>query len=122
MSPQSGDLERIARACGLSLAELAVMGQKSVLAAEPIDILKVVERSTRVALISWTQAGSFGGSPDVVVRLDDCEEVAFRRLVVDGRLEYLRPANSNWPQKIIEMSAYPGARIIGVVIGKWVEK
>ena len=59
---------------------------------------------------------------DVVVRLDDSDEVVFRRLLVEGKLEYLKPANSNWPHRIIEISAYPGARIIGVVIGKWVEK
>lgn len=59
---------------------------------------------------------------DVVIRLDDHNEVVFRRLVVEGKLEYLKPMNSNWPDKFIEISAYPGARIIGVVIGKWVEK
>ena len=59
---------------------------------------------------------------DVVVRLEDHDEAVFRRLVVDGKLEYLKPVNSSWPGKMIELSAYPGARIIGVVIGKWVEK
>ncbi len=59
---------------------------------------------------------------DVVVRLDDHDDVVFRRLVVDGKFEFLKPANSNWPHKIIDISAYPSARILGVVTGKWVEK
>ena len=59
---------------------------------------------------------------DVVARLGDRNEVVFKRLVVEGKLEYLKPANPNWPDRITEMSAYPGSRIIGVVIGKWVEK
>lgn len=176
VDPQSGNLERIAKAFRLSLAELAEMGQEGEPAAEPTDILKLVERSTRVALVSWVQAGSPadsldnpqpgdgeewmprpkhssagtfalrvrgeamepsyqpgdiifvdpdvapGDGKDVVVQLDDRDEVVFRRLVIDGRVEYLKPANSTWPGKTIELSAYPGARIIGVVIGKWVEK
>lgn len=176
VNPQSGNLERIAMTFGLSLAELAQMGQEGGPPAEPIDVLKAVERSTRVALISWDQASSFAGSlnnsqpgvdkdwmprpkqagartfalqvrgeamepdyqhgdiifvdrdvasehaKDVVVRLADRGEVAFRRMVVDGKLAYLRPLNSNWPCKIIEISGCPGAQIIGVVIGKWVEK
>ena len=176
VDPQSGNLERIAKAFGLSLAKLAEMAQEGEPAAEPTDILKLLERSTRVALISWARVSSFADSfdnpqprddedwmprpkhsgartfalkvrgeamepgyqhgdiifvdrdvmpehgRDVVVRLDDRDDVVFRRLVVDGKLEYLKPANSNWPHKIIEISAYPDARIIGVVIGKWVEK
>jgi SOS-response transcriptional repressor LexA len=59
---------------------------------------------------------------DVVARLSDHNEVVFKRLVVEGKLEYLKPANPNWPDKIIEISAHPDARIIGVIIGKWVEK
>jgi SOS-response transcriptional repressor LexA len=59
---------------------------------------------------------------DVVARLGDRNEVVFKRLVIEGKLEYLKPANPNWPDRIIEIPAYPGARIIGVVIGKWVEK
>lgn len=59
---------------------------------------------------------------DVVVRLGDRDEVVFRRLVVEGERKYLRPVNSNWPEKIVEMSTQSGARTIGVVIGKWVEK
>ena len=59
---------------------------------------------------------------DVVARLGDRHEVVFKRLVVEGQLEYLKPMNPNWPDRIVEISADPGARIIGVVIGKWVEK
>jgi SOS-response transcriptional repressor LexA len=176
VNPQSGNLERIARAFSMSLAKLAEMGQEGGPVAESTDDLKSVERSTRVALISWVQAGSFADAldnpqlgdgeewmprpkhsgartfalrvrgesmepgyqhddiifvdpdvapehgKDVVARFDNCNEVVFKRLVVEGKLEYLKPANPNWPDKIIEISAYLGARIIGVVIGKWVEK
>ena len=59
---------------------------------------------------------------DVVVRLDDHDNAVFRRLVVEGKSEYLKPANPNWPDRITEISTFPGARIVGVVIGKWVEK
>lgn len=59
---------------------------------------------------------------DVVVRLNDAEAVAFKRLVDEGEGGfYLRPVNPCWPVKIIAISAYPGAEIIGVVVGKWVE-
>jgi SOS-response transcriptional repressor LexA len=176
VDPQSGNLERIAKAFNLSLAELAELGQEGEVAAEPTDILKLVERSTRVALVSWDQVVSFADpshtpqsandehwmprpkhsgartfalrvrgeamepgyqhgdfifvdpdvapehGKDVVVRLDDRDEVVFRRLVVEGKLEYLKPANSGGPHRIIEISAHPGAQILGVVIGKWVEK
>jgi SOS-response transcriptional repressor LexA len=176
VNPQSGNLERIAKAFSMSLAKLAEIGQEGEAVAEPTDDLKSVERSAQVTLISWVQAGSFadaldnpqpgdGGEwmprpkrsgartfalrvrgesmepgyqhddiifvdpdvrpehgKDVVVRLDDCNEAVFKRLVVEGKLEYLKPVNPNWPDKIIEISAYPSARIIGVVIGKWVEK
>ena len=59
---------------------------------------------------------------DVVVRLDGRNDVVFKRLVVEGKLMYLKPANPNWPDKIIEIFAYLDAWIIGVVIGKWVER
>jgi SOS-response transcriptional repressor LexA len=176
VDPQSGNLERIAKAFNLSLAELAEMGQEGEPATDPTDLLKLFERSRRVALVSWAQVSSLADSldnlptgddenwmprpkhssartfalrvrgesmepgyqhgdiifvdpdvapehgKDVVVRLDERNEVVFKRLVVEGKLEYLKPVNSNWPDKIVEISAYPGARIIGVVIGKWVEK
>ena len=63
-----------------------------------------------------------GHGKDIVVRLDQGKEAEFKRLVVEGQREYLKPANPHWPDKIIEISGHPGARIIGVVIGKWVDK
>ena len=57
---------------------------------------------------------------DVVARLNG--EGVFKRLVAEGELRCLKSANSNWPSKIIEISAHPDVRLIGVVIGKWVEK
>ena len=64
---------------------------------------------------------AIGHGKDVVIRLGD-DKVVFKRLVVEDGLEYLRAANPRWPDQIKEISAYPGARMIGVVIGKWVEK
>lgn len=176
VNPQAVNLERIATAFRMSLAELAHMGQEGEPGAESTDDLKSVERSTRVALISWVQAGSvpdaldnhepgdaekwmprpkYSGArtfalrvrgesmepsyqhgdiifvdpevipthgKDIVVQLGDREDVVFRRLVVEGSLEYLKSANPNWPAKIIEISTSLGTRIIGVVIGKWVGK
>ena len=63
-----------------------------------------------------------GHGKDVVVLLSDRDEAVLRRLVVEGERKYLRPVNTNWPEKIIEISTQSGARTIGVVIGKWVEK
>jgi SOS-response transcriptional repressor LexA len=63
-----------------------------------------------------------GHGKDVVVRFGERNKVMFRRLVVEDELEYLKPTNPLWPAKIIEISTYPDTRIIGVVIGKWVEK
>jgi SOS-response transcriptional repressor LexA len=63
-----------------------------------------------------------GHGKDVVAQLEGHPEVVFKRLVVEGQFRYLRSANRNWPEKILEISACPGARIIGVVIGKWVQK
>ncbi len=176
VNPQSGNLERIAKAFSVSLAKLAEMGQEYGPPGEPTDDLKSVETSARVALISWVQASSFADAldnpqpadgeewmprpkhsgartfalrvrgesmepgyqhgdfifvdpdvapehgKDVVARLGDRNEVVFKRLVVEGELEYLKPANPGWPDKIIEISSHPGTRIVGVVIGKWVEK
>jgi SOS-response transcriptional repressor LexA len=176
VDPQSGNLEKIANALRLSIAELAGMGQEGEPAAEPTSVDKLVERFTRVAVVSWGQAAAFidsldnpqsGGDEewmprpknsggrtfalkvrgesmepgyqhgdiifvdpdvapkhgkDVVVRLNDRNEVAFRRLIVDGEVEYLRPTNPNWPGKIVGIFDCPGTRIIGVVIGRWSEK
>jgi SOS-response transcriptional repressor LexA len=171
VDPQSVSLEKIAKAFNMSLAELAQIALEGAPVPEPTDELKSLERSTRVALISWLQASllpSAFDSPqledgaewmprpkhcgartfalkvrgesmepayqhgdiifldpdvapehgnDVVVRLVD--EVVFKRLVIEGKREFLKPANPHWPDKIIEISAYPGARIIGVVIGSF---
>jgi SOS-response transcriptional repressor LexA len=176
VDPQAGNLERIAKAFGLSLAELAEMDQEGEPATEATDVLKLVEKSTRVALMSWARVASLADAldnpqpgdseewmprpkyagdrtfalrvrgesmepeyqhgdiifvdpdvapkhgKDVVVRLNDRNEVVFKRLVVEGEFEYLKPTNPNWPSKITEISAYPDARIVGVVIGKWAEK
>lgn len=56
---------------------------------------------------------------DVVVRLDDRGEVTFKRLVIEGERRYLKPLNSDWPEKIIEVS--DDARIVGVVIGRYTD-
>lgn len=176
VNPQSVNLERIAKAFNLSLAELAAIGQEGVPVPEPADEIKRAEKSTRVALISWAQASLFADTPtgfehidgpdwmprpklsgaktfslrvrgesmepdyqhgdvifvdpdidprhgkDVLAVLGDREEFVFRRLVVEGELEYLRPTNPNSPAKIINLAAHPDARIIGVVVGKWVQK
>jgi SOS-response transcriptional repressor LexA len=176
VNPQSVNLEQIARAFSMSLADLAEMGQEGESVAELIDDIKSIERSEYVVLISWTQAVSFvdevdslqpgddeewmprpkrsgpktfalrvrgesmepgyqhgdivfvdpdvtpAHGKDVVVRINNATEAELKRLVVEGQRAYLRPANPHWPDKIIEISDHPGARIIGVVIGKWVEK
>jgi SOS-response transcriptional repressor LexA len=176
VNPQSGNLEQIAQAFGMSIAGLVEMGQGGETAAVLIDDIKSVERSEYVALLSWAQATLFvdtsdGPQPsdddewmprpkrsgprtfalrvrgesmepgyqhgdivfvdpdvapvhgkDVVVRLDQGTEAEFKRMVIEGRREYLKPGNPLWPDKIIEISGQSGARIIGVVIGKWVER
>lgn len=54
---------------------------------------------------------------DIVVRLGAVNEVAFRRLVVESELRYLKPLNQNWPDKFIRMPT--DARIVGVVVGRY---
>ena len=56
---------------------------------------------------------------DVVVRLDDRNTVTFKRLIIEGERRYLRPLNLNWPQQIIELPE--GARIVGVVVGRYTD-
>jgi transcriptional regulator with XRE-family HTH domain len=56
VDPQSGNLERIAKDFSISLAKLAEIDQEGEPVAEPTDDLESVERSARVALISWVQA------------------------------------------------------------------
>jgi len=166
VDPQVANIERIANAFGMSLAELAEVG----LGGEPRT------GGARVALLSWSEAGSLADAVDVpapgkagewlprpkrsgertfalrvrgesmepgyqhgdiifvdpdvapehgkdiVVRLDDRDDVVFRRMVVEVTRAYLKPVNPSWPEKINAVSAHPGARIVGVVIGKWVDK
>jgi SOS-response transcriptional repressor LexA len=57
---------------------------------------------------------------DVVVRLDDSDKVTFKRLVIEGADTYLKPLNEAWPDQYIRLPA--DARIVGVVIGKWVDR
>lgn len=64
VNPQSGNLERIAKAFCISLAMLAEMGQEGAAADEPFNELKSVERSGRVALIPWSRAGSFAAASE----------------------------------------------------------
>ncbi len=64
------------------------------------------------------QADAIHGK-DVVVRLDDRNAVTFKRLIIEGERRYLRPLNPNWPQQIIEFPE--GARIVGVVVGRYTD-
>jgi SOS-response transcriptional repressor LexA len=54
---------------------------------------------------------------DVVIRLDDRNEVTFKRLVIEGRRSYLRPLNRSWREQVIDVP--DDARIVGVVLGAW---
>jgi SOS-response transcriptional repressor LexA len=54
---------------------------------------------------------------DIVIRLDERNEVTFKRLVIEGRRSYLKPLNRLWPEQIIEVP--DDARIVGVVLGAW---
>jgi SOS-response transcriptional repressor LexA len=56
---------------------------------------------------------------DIVIRLDDRNEVMFKRLVIEGRRSYLKPLNRLWPEQIIEVPV--DARIVGVVLGAWTD-
>jgi len=56
---------------------------------------------------------------DVVIRLDDRNEVTLKRLVIEGRRSYLKPLNRLWPEQIIEVP--DNARVVGVVLGAWMD-
>jgi SOS-response transcriptional repressor LexA len=56
---------------------------------------------------------------DIVIRLDDRNEATFKRLVIEGRRNYLKPLNRLWPEQIIEVP--DDARIVGVVLGAWTD-
>jgi SOS-response transcriptional repressor LexA len=53
-----------------------------------------------------------------VVKLTDDQEATFKRLVIDGSKMWIEPLNPDWPEKAIKLEE--SARIVGVVIGKWV--
>jgi phage repressor protein C with HTH and peptisase S24 domain len=56
---------------------------------------------------------------DVVVRHGERNEVAFKRLVIEGDRRYLKPLNQNWPDKFISIST--DAQIVGVVVGRYTD-
>lgn len=56
---------------------------------------------------------------DVVVRLENRNEVTFKRLVTEGRHKCLKPLNRDWPEQLIEI--LDDAKIVGVVIGAWTD-
>ncbi len=57
----------------------------------------------------------------VVVRLDREERATLKQLLMDeGGTRLLRSLNPNWPNRVIPMPE--GARMVGVVIGKWVSE
>ena len=175
VNPTSANLERLAKALGMPLAELAAMAQDNEADKRPTERPDALDPSRRIPLISWIQAGAFAESvdnyqpgdaeawvaqpnrrcghktfalrvtgesmepdyqngdiiyvdpdvaaehgKDVVVRLDERNEVTFKKLVIEDERRYLRPLNRNWPTQIIDLP--PDARIVGVVIGKWVDK
>lgn len=61
---------------------------------------------------------SYAHGSNVVVKLTDDQEATFKRLVIDGSKQWLEPLNPDWPEKAIQID--DKARIVGVVIGKWV--
>lgn len=52
----------------------------------------------------------------VVVRLDDSNEATFKQLIVEGKRQYLKALNPDWPNRIIELDT--SATIVGVVVFK----
>lgn len=52
----------------------------------------------------------------IVARLEDSNEVTFKKLIVDGERRYLEALNPAWPERIIEINER--ATICGVVIAK----
>ncbi|MEJ1463345.1 MAG: XRE family transcriptional regulator [Candidatus Sedimenticola sp. (ex Thyasira tokunagai)] len=53
-------------------------------------------------------------SSHVIVRLEDEQEVTFKRLVIEGSAQYLEALNPAWPDKVIRIN--DNANIVGVVI------
>lgn len=57
----------------------------------------------------------------VVVKLTDDNKATFKQLIVDpDGTKMLKALNPNWPKQFIEING--NARIVGVVIGKWVSE
>ena len=56
---------------------------------------------------------------DIVMRLDDRNEVTFKRLVIEDQRSCLKPLNPHWPEQIIQVP--DDARIVGVVLGAWTD-
>jgi phage repressor protein C with HTH and peptisase S24 domain len=57
---------------------------------------------------------------DVIVKLPGRNEIIFRSLVVEGEQRFVKSLNPNWPgPRIFPLGA--DARIIGTIIGKWVD-
>lgn len=54
----------------------------------------------------------------VVVRLDGEERAQLKQLLMDDGTRLLKALNPNWPAPILPFPDH--ARIVGVVIGKWV--
>ena len=52
----------------------------------------------------------------VVVMLEDTAEATFKQLIIEGGHQYLKAANPEWPNRIIEVNQ--NARICGVVVFK----
>lgn len=61
---------------------------------------------------------SYQHGSNVIVKLTDAQEATFKRLVIDGNKKWLEPLNPDWPEKAIQING--NAKIVGVVIGKWV--
>jgi SOS-response transcriptional repressor LexA len=176
VNPQSANLESISRALGLTLAQLAELGQDGTPNPEPLEDLSSTERSDYVPLISWTQVSALESAiqtlraedakdwmpkpndssdrtfalpvigeamepgyqhgdilfvdpdieptdgRDVLVRFEEHDDVVLRRVMHEGRSRYLKPINPSLPGKVIETATDSSARILGVVVGKWVKK
>ena len=52
----------------------------------------------------------------VIVQLDNLSEATFRQLITEGKRQYLKALNPDWPERIIELDS--GASICGVVVFK----
>lgn len=69
-------------------------------------------------LIYVDPEASYQHHSNVIVKLTDDQEATFKRLVIEGAKMWIEPLNPDWPEKAIKLDE--SARIVGVVIGKWV--